>query len=335
MRAIFVTTAAVALLAPAAAHAAGGGLTASYGGQGATSPNGTFSYVAVPAGRDSVIQKLHDGGVDQWRTIKGQFGVPQVTYAGSKTGLSADGSTLVLSEIPNTYPLRRTRLLVLDAHTLKIEQRIALKGFYSVDAVSPDGRHVYLVHYTKPTSDPNAYEVVAYDRRDGRRQVIMDPDEPDEAMSGMPLSRVTSADGRYEFTLYDNADEPFIHMLDTSGKTAECIDLPQLQGRDLSRAALRLDGGTVAIGDLARLDPETQEVTLASAAPVAASTPRVTATPAPPAPEDTSAWPFVALGLAAIAALAFLVVRRRHSVHEVIDLEVTAHHADEQPALRE
>jgi hypothetical protein len=201
--------------------------------------------------------------------------------------------------------------------------------------VSPDGRHIYLVHYTKPLRDPNAYEVVAYDRRDGKRQVIMDPDEPDEEMSGMPLSRVTSADGRYEFTLYDNADEPFIHMLDTSGKTAECIDLPQLQGRDLSSAALRLDGGTVAIGDLARLDPETQEVTLASAAPVAASTPRVTATPAPPAPEDTSAWPFVALGLAAIAALAFLVVRRRHSVHEVIDLEVTAHHADEQPALRE
>src|SRR5690349_4378126 len=176
MRAIFVTTAAVALLAPAAAHAAGGGLSATYGGQGATNPDGTFSYVAVPAGRDSVIQKLRDNGVEQWRTIKGRFGLPQVTYAGTKTGLSADGSTLVLSEIAGVYPVRRTRLLVLDAHSLKTEQRITLRGFYSVDAVSPDGRHIYLVHYTKPLRDPNAYEVVAYDRRDGKRQVIMDPD---------------------------------------------------------------------------------------------------------------------------------------------------------------
>jgi MYXO-CTERM domain-containing protein len=334
MRAIFVTTAVVALLAPAAAHAAGGGLTASYGGQGATSPNGTFSYVAVPAGRDSLIQKLRDDGVEQWRAINGRYGVPQVTYAGTKTGLSADGSTLVLSEIPNTYPARRTRLLVLDAHNLKTEQRIALKGFYSVDAVSPDGRHVYLVHYTKPLRDPNAYEVVAYDRRDGTRKVIMDPDEPEEEMSGMPLSRVTSADGRYEFTLYAS-DEPFIHMLDTSGATAECIDLPQLTGKDLQSAALRLDGGTVAIGELAKLDPETQDVTLASATPVAVRTPAPRATVAPEAPSETATWPFIAVGLAGLAGLALLGARRRRSVHEVVDVELTAHHADEQAALRE
>ena len=58
----------------------------------------------------------------------------------------------------------------------------------------------------------------------------MDPDEPDEQMIGAPLSRgVTSADGRWEFTLYDNPEEPFIHALDTRGKSAECIDLPQLK----------------------------------------------------------------------------------------------------------
>jgi hypothetical protein len=163
--------------------------------------------------------------------------------------------------------------------------------------------------------------------------VIMDPDEPDEQMSGMPLSRVTSADGRYEFTLYDNPDEPFIHMLDTAGRSAECIDLPQLRGQDLSSAPLRLDGGTLRIGELATLDPESQAVTLPQAA--ATPTPRATAT-ATPAKQDhqgISPWPIVALGLALLTAVA-VVLGRRRSVHDVVDLEVTAHHPDEEPALR-
>ena len=61
----------------------------------------------------------------------------------------------------------------------------------------------------------------------------------------MPLSRVTSADGRWEFTLYDNAEEPFIHQLDVANGTAECIDLPQLKGADLASDDAELDGGTV------------------------------------------------------------------------------------------
>ncbi len=332
MRAIGLIIAAAALVAPAAAHASGGGLTAGFGGKGAAGEQ--YTYVAVAAGNRSVIQMIRrDGGaVERFRQLEGIYGVPQVAYDGSMTGLSHDGGTLVLSDLPQTYPIKSTRLLVLDARTLKTEQRITLRGFYSVDAVSPDGETIFLVHYTRPTRDPSAYEVVAYDRASGRRTVIMDPDEPDEQMSGMPLSRVTSADGRYEFTLYDNAEEPFIHMLDTAGKSAECIDLPQLKGQDLSSAPLRLDGGTVRIGELAVLDPETQAVTRPRAG--ATPTPRATATPAPANNGGMSPWPIVALGLALLAVVAVILGRRR-SAHEVADLEVTAHHPDEAPALRE
>ena len=333
MRAIGLIIAAAALVAPAAAHASGGGLTAGFGGKGAAGEQ--YTYVAIGGGNTSTIQKIRrDGGaVEQFRQLKGIYGVPQVAYDGSATGLSHDGGTLVLSDIPRTYPIKHTRLMVLDARTLKTEQRINLRGWYSVDAVSPDGETIYLVHYNQPTRDPSAYEVVAYDRASGKRTVIMDPDEPDEQMSGMPLSRVTSADGRYEFTLYDNAEEPFIHMLDTAGKSAECIDLPQLKGRDLSSAPLRLDGGTVRIGELATLDPETQAVTLPQQAKATATaTPQATPAPAKDS-NGISPWPLVALGLALLAVVAVMLGRRR-SMHDVVDLEVTAHHPDEEPALR-
>jgi hypothetical protein len=335
MRRVLLLAAVLVLAAPAVAHAGGGGLSASYGGRAITGPDGKFGYIAVPARHDSVVQVFHDGLWVRWRTIDGAYGVPQAAFDGTKTGLSRDGRTLVLGEIPDTYPVRRTRLLVLAAPSLKIKQRITLKGWYCVDGISPNGETIYLVHYTRPTTNPSAYEVVAYAPGDGSSRVIMDPDEPGEEMEGTPLSRVTSADGNFEFTLVDDPEEPFIHRLDVAAGTAECIDLPQLKGADLASTTLSLDGGSVAIGDLAKLDPETQAVTLTAQAPAATSTPRPRAIPAPPpSANGTSPWPFVAFGLLAIGAVTFLVARRR-SVHEVEDLHVTVHHADEHPALRE
>ena len=50
-------------------------------------------------------------------------------------------------------------------------------------------------------------------------------------MRGMPVTRTTSPDGRWAFTLYDNlGEQPFIHALDTVGRTARCIDLAGLTG---------------------------------------------------------------------------------------------------------
>ena len=48
-------------------------------------------------------------------------------------------------------------------------------------------------------------------------------------MRGSPLTRATSPDGRWAYTLYDGAGgTPFVHALDTSTRTARCIDLPTL-----------------------------------------------------------------------------------------------------------
>jgi MYXO-CTERM domain-containing protein len=312
MRALVVVTTLAALLAPATASASGGGLSATFGGAGATAPGRPLTYIAVPAGNRTVIQGVHrDGGaVDRWRELPGVYGVPAVAYDGSTTGLSANGKTLVLSESPRTYPPRRTRLLVLSASNFKTKARVSLPGYSSIDAISPDGRWVYLTRYTAPVRDITKYEVVAYDLQNpGAPEPVVDPEEPDEQMGGIPFSRVVSPDGRWAYTLYD-AEEPFVHALDTAGRIAKCIDLPQLAGKDISSAKLRLDGGTLHVGSLAQIDTRTHELVKAGPARPAAARSQ----PKSPTEDDAAApWPFVALGLAGLGLVAVAV--RRRSAH--------------------
>jgi hypothetical protein len=71
---------------------------------------------------------------------------------------------------------------------------------------------------------------------------IVDPHERGEKMRGQPLTRATSPDGRWAYTLYDGAGKaPFVHALDTSNRTARCIDLDALAGTDLTHLGLKLD----------------------------------------------------------------------------------------------
>ena len=117
------------------------------------------------------------------------------------------------------------------ARHLRIRARVRLRGDFSFDAVSPDGRSVFLIHYTSP-SDPTRYEVRVLDVASRRlvRAPVLDPREPDEAMRGMPQSRAVGAGGRWAYTLYTGGEHPFVHALDTAGRTARCIDLPPLPG---------------------------------------------------------------------------------------------------------
>jgi hypothetical protein len=71
-----------------------------------------------------------------------------------------------------------------------------------------------------------------------------------EQMHGRPLSRATSRDGRFAYTLYDSGTTPFVHALDTSTVSAKCIDLDELKGTDVSRLRLRLGpAGTLVVGN--------------------------------------------------------------------------------------
>jgi hypothetical protein len=139
---------------------------------------------------------------------------------------------LVIARLPRIYPPGHTQLVVLEAKSLHVEARITLRGFFTVDAIAPTGRWLYLTHYLS-FSNGAQYEVRAYDLVDRHLlpRPIVDPRHPREKMLGIALTRTMSADGRWAYTLYQSfRGPPFIHALDTAARRAFCVDLPMLNG---------------------------------------------------------------------------------------------------------
>jgi hypothetical protein len=301
---------AVALMAPAAARGAGGPVGPVQGGAGIQAPGGEVSYVAVAAGRDTLIERIRrgTGAVERSRLLHGSWGIPGVGYDGTTTGLSADGFRLVVA---HNFTRARTMLAVLDTDRLAVRDRITVPGFATVDAVSPTARWMYLIAYRR---DQTHYAVRAYDIGAHRMlpRPVIDPTEPDEKMEGIPVTRVMSGDGRWAYTLYQRGDEaPFIHALDTADRTARCIDLPQITAGDIFNLRLQMRGRELQVVYLAReaqvvMDTRTFRVT---------GPPFPQPRPAPARPEGGgggTTWPEVALFAVILAALAQIARRRRH-----------------------
>lgn len=228
----------LALLRAAPAPAAGGPVGPVQGSAIGT-PGSPYRYVASASGPTTLIRRLGPGTATL--RIPGEFGIPGVDYTGSMTGLSADGRTLVLAQLPTGPAPRSTQLRVLDTPRLRLRSRITLAGWSTVDAISPDGHWLYLIQYAG--SDISRYAVRAYDLRSHHllRAPIVDPRERDEAMTGIAASRVMSDGGRWAYTLYDRpSGVPFIHALDTIHRRAVCVDLPSLSKLDFGSAHLSL-----------------------------------------------------------------------------------------------
>jgi hypothetical protein len=215
------------------------------GATGVVTPSGQARYVTIPAGADTVVERVvaRGGRIDASLLLPGTFTIPAVAYDGSASGLSGDGHTLILIEPRASFPRTETRLAVLNTRPLLWRTTITLPGDFSFDAVSPDGSSLYLIQYTSAL-DPTKYNVRVYDLDSSRlvKAPIVDPHERGEKMRGQPLTRSTSSDGRWAYTLYDGAGKaPFVHALDTRNRTARCIDLDALAGTDLTHIGLKLD----------------------------------------------------------------------------------------------
>jgi hypothetical protein len=279
------------------------GVAAPPGGVG-----GDVGYVAVPDERNTLVERTdrRTRALLDARVLRGRFEIPVVAYDGSAGGLSADGKTLVLIAPRPRFPRTQTKFAVLDAASLTSRKTITLRGDYSFDALSPKGRWMYLIHYTAP-KDALQYEVVALDLRSGKlaSEPIVDPGEPGEKMNGHPLTRATSADGRWAYTLYEGADHPFVHALDTARRDARCIDLHWLTDRKglwELRFAVRAEGR-----ELALRTPAGEAVAVVDTSTFEAS---------PPAAAGLGAWPKAGLsGIALLVVLAglFYVVRTRYA----------------------
>ena len=322
-RRLLTCAAVLAAVAPApAAGAAGPPLPSSASGRtGVVAPGGSERLLARRAGDATTVMAVRRGSreVLRSRRIQGRWSVAPVTFDNRTTGLSADGGTLVLVRPTREFPPASTRLAVLDARQLVVRRRIELPGFFTVDAISPDGRGLYLVQYDG--NDVLDYRVRVLDTGSGRlaARPVVDPREPGEQMGGLPFTRTSSGDGRWAYTLYAGGTETFIHALDTVGRTAACIDLEMLApDSDLSGVRLRLsaderliqvrDGG----GLVATVDARSFAVSEpGEAAPAAPPEQRS----AVPASTDGADVPWTALllaaGVAGLGALAALTATRR------------------------
>ena len=255
-RLVLLVGLAVAACVPASAAAgAGPPLPSGASGKaGAVAPGGDERLLTRRAGDDTLVRAVRRGARDvlRSRVIPGRWSIPPATLEGGTTGLSADGGTLVLARPTRKFPPTSSPLAVVDTRDLVVRRRIELPGFFTVDAISPDGRWVYVIQYAGENFID--YRVRALDTGTGRLAArdVIDPREPDEQMGGLPMTRAMSSDGRWAYTLYGGGRETFVHALDTVGRTAACIDLEMLApGSDLSYVRLRVsaDGRRLLVRD--------------------------------------------------------------------------------------
>jgi DNA-binding beta-propeller fold protein YncE len=293
------------------------------GPSGVVSPDGASRYVTVESGGDTVLERIDTAGgeVAQSIRLKGRYTIPAVALDATPGGLSTDGSTLILISPRVSFPRGTTDFVRIEIDHFTNPHPFTLDGDFSFDALSPDGQRMYLINYTSP-HDPTEYHVRTFDLA-GEQLLpgtVSDPDEADDEMYGYALSRTTSADGRWAYTLYMGLKHPFIHALDTERGAADCIDVDELGGISTNIWNLRLDPGAggsyLVISDrktpLFVVDPATHAVGQVPANDLAAAVGRGEAGPSRP----SSAGPWIGIGavgagLALAALVGVIAVRRR------------------------
>ncbi len=314
----FICACALAAMAPAAGAQKGVLGTGGDPFAGVADPDGGFRYTAIQTVDGTVLQKIDigTGQIEAFRHLNAQLIVPAVAYDYTAGGLSADGETLVLARPGWRFPQLRSEFVIVDTRRLRTLDRVTFDGTFTYDALSPDGGSLFLVEYTHPR-DLTEYVVREYDlvRDRFNPDPIIDPNEEAEEMYGSPVTRVTSPNGRWEYTLYDGREHPFIHALDTARAKAVCIDLESLHNANpYGGADLSIDPGGTSLtvtnkqGPVETVDTRTFEVE--PAAPPADNP------PAPPAAAEAGgdggfAWIVLAGGLMLLVAATGLLVRRR------------------------
>ena len=213
---------------------------------------GDTRYAVRTSGSTTTVRKLVGGRPVAALRIRGGWGIQLATLHGDLAGLSGDGRTLVLGDDvePDGQLRSRSRFAVIDTTTLSLRRVVTLRGDYSVDALSPNGATLYLIHHVGGR-DVSSYRVNGYDLATGRLLpgVIADKRQAGWTMAGYPVARVATPDGRWVYTLYQQGDNyPFVHALDAEHRTAVCVGLPvDWHEQWISNARLVLADGRLEI----------------------------------------------------------------------------------------
>jgi hypothetical protein len=249
-------TLVLALVLAAAANAAGPSPGLLQGPAGITTPTQKYRFAALHRVHTTQLAAIDKstGKVVRSRLLRGQWGIPYVTFDGAVDGLSRDGSMLVIADSvpPRNGPFRpSSSFRVYGTSLLDLRNAFTLRGDFSFDALSPDGRTLYLIQHLGTGNDIFRYLVRAYDLQARRLlpQAIADKRQQGWVMRGLPMKRLASADGRWVYTLYrQDGGYPFVHALDSVNRSAVCIGIPWQGSQDpLESATLVLAGGKLLI----------------------------------------------------------------------------------------
>ena len=196
----------------------------------ATLPPGTLlpdrsRYWTIDSGDRTTVRALDPatGGEQLAFVIDGRWSVP-AAYGPAPSGLSANGKWMVLVAAPVTVTGNGTlnRFAVVDLAQKRIARVVNASGDVGFDAVSDDGKNLYLVEHLVP-APRYAVRVASFNGGfvDGVLGQIKTA-EP-EAMNGLYHASVAVGSDWF-LSLYSNPGHgPFIHALNTTQLYAQCI----------------------------------------------------------------------------------------------------------------
>jgi hypothetical protein len=215
--------AALTVAAGAAADKGGPSPGVELGGLGIAAADDTLYVARSSAPRTTITAFDADGKVVRQASLEGVLGIPRVAFDGTLGGLAYDGRSLVLASPGKVAGA--SRFAVLSTRDLRLRRMVTLPGGWSFDALSPDGRKLYLVEHSGSVT----YRVRAYDVVRGKllREAVIDPRLGGRSMTGAPVTRALGHGGVWAYTLYQKPGGlPFVHALDTVRGKALCIELP-------------------------------------------------------------------------------------------------------------
>src|SRR5687767_9108740 len=138
------------------------------GGTGVSARGGGDRYVTLMLPKHTVITEVGpDGAILNYGSLRGQWGIPIVAFDGTKAGLSHDGKILVLAQPPIGRMRNMSRFPVFTRDLRRPMQTVVLQGSFSFDALSPDGKTLFLIEHVN-RQDVSQYRVRAYDLESDR-----------------------------------------------------------------------------------------------------------------------------------------------------------------------
>jgi len=260
----------------------------------ATLPVGTLlpdrsRYWAVTTGDRTTVRGIDPAtGMDEVSfVLDGRWSVP-AAYGPAPSGLSGNGKWMALVAPPTKINATGVlnRFAIVDLAQKHIDRIVSANGDVGFDALSDDGRNLYLIEHLVPA--PRYAVRVASFNGSGLADGVLGQiktAEP-EVMNGIYHASV-AVGGEWFLSLYSNPGRgPFIHALNTTQLYAQCIlnmpDVPVAlrpawsMVNDPKHArlyAVNGAGGVVSEVDTAGLTVRRSKIDLAPAAPALTTAP--------------------------------------------------------------